>query len=101
MYDLTRLIELKKKMVELSKVEKEYKAECENALDYLQEHGLTEIDNDQIVVKKKLNNGRSSVDVKKLRANFPHIVSRYTKIGEVKNSVSVTLIKENKEKHGN
>lgn len=89
---LLDLMSIKKQQQELEEREKAIK---EMMLPQMKELNLKKVENEVIQVIYKPVTSRESVDSAKLKKDFPDIANQVRKISEVKESLQITLKKEN------
>lgn len=74
----------KKKALEIELLEKELKQKIKNCME---EHGVTEFENDFLKVSYRKASTRTTVDSKKLKEELPDIYEAYTKTSAVASSI--------------
>lgn len=63
----------------------------EGILDYMKANGVTKIDTERITIGLKKASQRATIDTKALKAECPEIAEKYTKVTEVKESLTIKI----------
>jgi len=78
----------KQKALEIELLEKELKQKIKNCME---EHGVTEFENDYFKVSYRKASTRTTIDSKKLKEELPDIYEAYAKTSNVASSISLEV----------
>lgn len=98
-YDTTTIEKLEVQIKAMKEIEKQYKAEKEKLLTFMQDNDIKKIDNDKFSITRKAGYTSISIDTKKLKEEEPELqkelINKYEKVKVTKESLTVK-IKEKK-----